>query len=621
MSFAADEEAKDEKSANSPPAPSVQTAPPPATSAALPSSPSPAGTARKFPVGKVPPGVFQKKPPSVDPDRTVPNPKFQKYYSDHPNPAQRTIKLWQWWNELPPGPKDQLIAYVYRDFPPLLTPLEDSGEYDYIDKVVEPFENDKDFNDKYGAGDYHVYINTISVPPRTLALGFIKGSRDFKSQPPSDRRIGEMGEDGWPKWIDRNDPQCKTYIEFLRARGVLPELHQIEKEKEKMAQAETTTKLIEQNRELTDKIFNIAEKATAAAAAAPKEAPGASLAGDALRSAFESATTAGKIGNELLRDAIKTMQDTLSTGRNNGPDTAEMLKVAMDLADKMSRTHDASPYVDAIMRLNETVAALKAELASRQVTAQTQQATNGGVSGIKSMVEDLRAVKDLMSDLSGGDGEVEVAKMPWWAGMLSSVMPHLATTAQSLFSMYMLSQQRAAGVPVPQPGASPGFSGVPQQPQPQPAPGNVIAMPMPLAAPGSTDYGTGTAPPPANGAINGNPAPASAPAPGTGLSPLALQILSVIQLPLRNQLRDGLSGADFADWFIGGFGEQVYNTLIGFAEPVIVSAIYASPVAQQITDIPREQVEKFVHEFCTFNPEEYDRMRREGDTVPPSPAS
>lgn len=87
-----------------------------------------------------------------------------------------------------------------------------------------------------------------------------------------------------------------------------------------------------------------------------------------------------------------------------------------------------------------------------------------------------------------------------------------------------------------------------------------------------------------------------------------MNALNSIQVPISNSLHDSGEGDTFADWFIGGYGERIYQELVAYGEGALVMGLYAfPPIATRIMDVPREQVEKFVHEFCTFDGEAFDR--------------
>lgn len=546
-----------------------------------------------------------------DPDLIIPSPRFNKYASDHINAPQRTTKLWAWCSQLKKGnPRlvQQLVGYVYRDFPPLLNSDKkvNEYEYDYIDVVAgsEMFESDGAFNDRYGAGDYHMFLNVgTGKPPykRTLATAFIKGSRDFRSMPPSDKRITEMGADGFPRWIDPNDPQSKTYIEYLRGRGVIPEPKHIQEER-KVAEAQAAQAKDTLVERLVDKI--VADKESSA----PKQT---ALESDTIKNVIEASLTGARASTEMLKDTIKTLQEQFKAAHGGSGDASAMLGLALEIADKISKANNPEPYLALINKLNDTVMSLKMEALDHkieQLKAQAPVATTNpvqsGVSSLKSTIEDFKAIKELFGDLGGEAAEDAItAKMPWWAQALTSALPVVEKVGMGLLQAYMMSQAAQARGAEGQPNASP---------QPN-------FNPMPIGAP--------------------SPTPAPAPMPGnvlpmvpSAIDPAVKQqaftnLVMSVAVPLTNCILGGESGEDFANWFIGGYGEQIYNEVLEYGEPMMVMAMTTfPPVAQRLTGIPVPQIEKFVHEFAMFDEEEYDKKKaaedeKDDEPTPIKPAS
>jgi hypothetical protein len=562
-----------------------------------------------------PPNSKRVRPGSQDPAYSVPNPQFTKYYSDDPNAQKRTLKLWTWVKLLHVSLQSLIDVYVYRDWPPLMPANPEDDDYNNIDKfaATELWARDEDVNDKYGAGDFHVFLN-VGVKPhrRTIATAFIKGNRNFRDLPPADKRITQMGEDGFPKYIDRNDPQCKTYVEFLRARGIIPEIYQAEKERMKMEQAQTVTETIGSVERMADKLVKMAEAKATPPAPAPS---GTGLGSDTINNLIEASMAGAKASTEILKDTIKTLQEGAGGGGRGGNDATAMLGIALEIADKISKANDATPYLNIISKLNESVMALKMEMLNEKIESLRQPPApapapapaQSGVGGLKGMIEDFRAIKDLMGDM-GGDAAEAVSTATGWAGVVERGLPHIATLGQTLLQMYMASQMRG-----------PGPAGMGQVPQPAPMP-----RPMPQTPPQAPGLGPVLQMqplPPAPAPVtqtNGTPqAPGAAPTPDA--QAILMNALNTIQVPLSNQLHDGLDGDDFADWFIGGFGEGIYRELTAYGAAALTLGMYSfPPIATRIADLPREQVEKFVQEFCGFDGVEYD-SKRERATKEPTP--
>lgn len=544
----------------------------------------------------IPPGLSRPRA-SGDP---IPNPRFNRYFSDDINPNKRTQKLWEWWRSLPQLAQDMMMAYVYRDYPPLIDVPEDvkqeTHDYNYVDKLTVPLISDQDLNDRYGAGDFHIFLN-VEVPPykRTLATAFIKGNRDFKSMPPADRRISEMGADGFPKWIDRHDPQCKAYVEYLRGRGIIPELHTAEKEKMKMEQAETAQQSMSAVERMADKVIKIAENARVVA---PAAAP--ALNSDTVKEVMNTAMEGSRVSVEMLKDTIKTLREGNGGGGNNDSTLETALKIAVEIG----KANNPAEYLKIIGEQNQAIVKLQMDRLNDKIESLTRAnqapttptAPSTPVGGLKEMVKDFKELRELMSD--GADAAAETAPGVW--GVVERVMPHLANLGGSLLQMYMASQMRPGTIPPMPPGMGMPMPPIQPQSQPQPPqPSNVVQMqPAGLPAPQ----------PPPTAQPNGTPGTPPAPGSAPDSQAILMNALNSIQVPISNSLHDSGEGDTFADWFIGGYGERIYQELVAYGEGALMTGLYAfPPIATRITDVPREQVEKFVHEFCTFDGPSFDR--------------
>ena len=546
----------------------------------------------------MPVGSRRVKPGSQDPAYSVPNPHFSKYYSDDANSAKRTAKLWTWVKALPIQCQELIDVYVYRDWPPLLPASPEDDDFNNIDKfsATELWAKDEDMNDRYGAGDFHVFLNVGMKPHRrTIATAWVKGNRSFRDLPPSDKRITVMGDDGFPKFIDRADPQCKTYVEFLRSRGIIPEVHQAEKERLKMEQAETAQQSMSAVERMADKVIKIAENARVVA---PAAAP--ALNSDTVKEVMNTAMEGSRVSVEMLKDTIKTLREGNGGGGNNDSTLETALKIAVEIG----KANNPAEYLKIIGEQNQAIVKLQMDRLNDKIESLTRAnqapttptAPSTPVGGLKEMVKDFKELRELMND--GADAAAETAPGVW--GVVERVMPHLANLGGSLLQMYMASQMRPGQMP-PCPGnGMPMPMAPPQPPQPQPTqPSNVVQMqPAGLPAPQ----------PPPTAQPNGTPGTPPAPGSAPDSQAILMNALNSIQVPISNSLHDSGEGDTFADWFIGGYGERIYQELVAYGEGALVMGLYAfPPIATRITNVPREQTEKFVHEFCTFDGETFDR--------------
>ena len=388
----------------------------------------------------MPVGSRRVKPGSQDPAYSVPNPHFSKYYSDDANSAKRTAKLWTWVKALPIQCQELIDVYVYRDWPPLLPASPEDDDFNNIDKfsATELWAKDEDMNDRYGAGDFHVFLNVGMKPHRrTIATAWVKGNRSFRDLPPSDKRITVMGDDGFPKFIDRADPQCKTYVEFLRSRGIIPEVHQAEKERLKMEQAETAQQSMSAVERMADKVIKIAENARVVA---PAAAP--ALNSDTVKEVMNTAMEGSRVSVEMLKDTIKTLREGNGGGGNNDSTLETALKIAVEIG----KANNPAEYLKIIGEQNQAIVKLQMDRLNDKIESLTRAnqapttptAPSTPVGGLKEMVKDFKELRELMSD--GADAAAETAPGVW--GVVERVMPHLANLGGSLLQMYMASQMR-----------------------------------------------------------------------------------------------------------------------------------------------------------------------------------
>lgn len=562
---------------------------PPAAATALPEIEQPAG-----PLG-----------PAVEED-LCPDPPFKQYNSDDLNPSQRTLHLWKFWGELPERFKSKISAYVYRIYPPLLDPPDDSKEYKYIDVVTAPFKADRDLNDRYGAGDYRVFVNVHDKKKRNLAVGMIKGNRDFKSMPPADRRITELDERGRPRWIDINDPQCKSYVEFLRTRGLMPEAWEAKREAEMEQHTDVLKSVLSMNRELIDKATSKKEDS----------APLHETVGKVIAVSMEGA----KAGQEILKGTIQTLQEQLSKGNNN-PSNADTLKIALQIAEMISKQSDPTPYMQMITKLNETVSGLQMERLNEKIEQlrSVQQPANGATQNLSQLIEEFKRIQDLV-----GGGEERSPRMPGWLTAVQALADPLSRIVGNLTQAFLVSRmpQGMGGIPMPPASPPPGYAPPPSAPAPPPAIAPLAHVapeafaPAPAAA--APSYRDPRLYP--NQEMYEQQQPAAPqqqqPQPAAGGDPHMMLLVSIAPAFL-NQLRDGLGGDDLADWLVGGYGERVFADLITRAKSTGLPSHQAllmlidsyPPLANELARENRADVERFVREFAEFDGEAYDRKR------------
>jgi hypothetical protein len=540
---------------------------------------------------------------------SVPDPKFKTYYHDSDNPGQRTKAFWNWWNALPVVYKERCVAYVYRDWPVLVYIDKDvNDELSYIDKIsgMEPIQSDNDLNDKYGAGDFHIFFNEALGPKkRTLATLYIKGSRDLKSRPPADRRIND------PNQVEMTDPQNPAYIAFLRGRGVLPDQITLAKKEGELASLQAAKEMSSTVERLTDKVISMAEDK---GKGSPSADESLKLLTQASINANEIQADAAKRSNEMLHDTIKSLRE-LENGEKGGTSFADAFTLAVDLMSKMNGGGN-----------NQEVAELRAELArvnndrlaalEKQIAEARAVPVAGGspFANIKEGFSAIKEMRDLVEDISGGSKPNPAEELAGAAGAPAWLMPAIQyglPLLGNIVQAIMVGRGLATPGPAQQPGPSPAPMPMPQagpgQPRPQP-------QPMPIA-PGIP---APQAPP--------MPAPAAAPIPIQGQSRYGLpadveDLLYEIKTPFTHYISSGdLTGGDYADVFIANYGEQIFKQLTSFGVDGVAGAIMAfPPIVDRLTalGITEVRLKQFVGEFVVFKPE--DPMDDGGEDEPVLP--
>jgi hypothetical protein len=321
----------------------------------------------------------------------------------------------------------------------------------------------------------------------------------------------------------------------------------------------------------------------------------------------------------MLQDTIKTLQGHLLADKSNRSDSSnDMMNMALQIATMISKQADPTPYMQMISKLNETVAGLQMERLQDQIASlkASQNPTPQQVASqnLSTMIDEFRKIQDLI-----GGGEPREARMPWWAGMIQSIAAPAAQIVTNITSAFMASRMPPGMTGMPMQAPMP-----PMQPQPGfPGPvGPMPAEPQPMQAqPAMTPMGPQFRDPRFGYPADGQPMQAQPQPQG----PDELMVILVgVQGPLVGMLQEDKGGDDFADWFIGGYKERVYEELMQRADQVAgqmgaprhaaILALLDSfpPLAQQLHQFPRSKVEQFAKEFSAFDGDAYDiKMERE----------
>lgn len=552
-------------------------------------------------------------------------PKFSTFYSDQDNAAQRTKAAYNYWKGLTAAQKERIQAYVYRDWP-VLKPIPDElKEYKYIDKILgnEPILDDNDLMDKYGSGDYHIFLNQELSPEvakqlrepvkRTLATLYIRGRRDLQSRPPCDKRVSDIDQ------VDLLDPVNKSYVEFLRMRGKLPEQQSKDKAEAEMATVEAMKEMASTNARMVDKVIDMAREDR-------QHQPPPTADAAALSNVIGIMSDAAKRSNEMLQDTITSIRE------KDGSGGADMLNTALSLAERLTAAATSgrgngedSALLKEVQELrnqvttmqNERIANLErrleqaAEKASAPPPPPPPAQPLGQFSSIEEGIGAFKKMKTLVEEVTGGGGKggdsegEDGPAGPAWLRTVGTVMPHVSTVvtaARDMFAIWQMGQR--GGVPGQMPQGPPQ----PQQPQSQPQQSMQYQQGQPVQQPYSQP-----------GPVLVQPQQQIQPQ-VMGLPAEVVELLSSIKISFLNHLEGFasgekdpetgklmLTGAEFADWFIGGFGEEYYKNVAQYGETQLLQAVYAfSPIASKLSETKAtpEQVVEFIHDFVTLPMEE-----------------
>lgn len=522
---------------------------------------------------------------AIEQTLSLPRPRFRTFRSDSQVAGQSSGSFHNYWGAFPTWAKDRTIGYVYRDHPALIPIPEDSKEKLYIDKVSTPFENDGDLLHRYGCGSYRIILNEPGKPAIATCFVIGVGGNDFRSNPPTDRRIDDVNQ------VDLNNPANNSYVMFLRSQGKLPEQSKKAEAEADMATIEMARDIAKQNEKLTDKLIESAGKR---AEQDPNQKPLMDVVMDGALKSNEMMADAYTRSQSMMQETFEKLKTLREEGGSNDP--TRMLELAFKLMGEMKGGPDANSaaLLEEVKALRDRVANMQderiASLERRLEEAANRQpisAPNPAVTqftSVKEGVAALREMRDVVNEFSGGEKDsnpIEEAAADlgpkWLRPILPIAIPLIGQLAQAFFASRM----------------PPGTGNMPGMPQ----------QPMPFPPPMQHNPGPGSGPNPGQA-----PGPALVQAPSSipGLPPEVVQILQRIDFTLVDFLTDHESnGADFAEWFIQGFGVGTFEQIRGMGEQAILGALYAyPPIATPLANIPQLNVQAFVKEFVNVKLEE-----------------
>ena len=525
----------------------------------------------------------------LDPAIGIPNPPFRLYKSDATNINQRFKPFCNYWNGLPQWAKDNSLLYIYREHPVLLYVERDPEgkqkdfEFNYIDKIsgAEPLQDESDLLNRYGCGNYKLVFNAIETgkPNRTLCTVYAVniGGGDFKSNPPTDRRISDT------KNVDLNYPSNASYVAFLRGQGLLPNQIDAIKGEQEMASIELVKEQTTTTNKLVDALIDKSKEK------APAQDP--SFMEKAVSGAMEVVKEGSKAAIKITQDANEYANRVREKADQAAPvmtPAESPLALALQIVELMKGGAGSGDAEVIALRAqidklrDDQVSILRDELKAMRESRAVSSSTNP-FDYMKSGMEALRGMKTTIDEITGGpekgatgiEEAVESAGVPKWVTQIAMpLVGQIAQAAQGYFNM-RTAQNMPPGQPLPPGYVSPQPTPwPPQTPQPTaaPAPGpQLVQARHPLA---TLDY--------------------------TQFTPELTQLLTAIATPLNIHLTENDTGTAFAEWFMTGFGEDTHTQIAGFGLEGVVAALYSFPTTlQAIQQFPVEKVQGFVAEFLS----------------------
>lgn len=535
----------------------------------------------KRPVGRPP------TRPRVEGMTPLPKPAAFKFGNEQ---LHKPDKFWRYWKSVSENPqynvgtmsaKDRLVGYIYRLWPVIAKRKADPNDRSAnreknIDKVSTPIASSDEMLQRYGSGDYHIYLNDAGGTGKTVCMCTVTGLRDLNQYPP----ILDPGD------LVYTDPVNRQYVTWLKAtKGYkFPEDGE---NGDDMAGNEAMAKVVDK---LTDSLIRNQDKPTPVhipTIAAPDAE------GTAVNKGMQIIASAANMGQQMV-NAAATRASEISSNNANPINIVEILKTAMEITQRPPEPEGGSMLVQILMQ-NQERERERAEMAAaearelrkdmmqfqrtmieKQMNPQPQMQGQPGVnmgnggyiptmgadgrpvqmqprSELQKIRDDLNSLKELKKlisgkddDEDGGSGKGSVDTVGQWLAAAPVIMQGfgmLAATAMNIFHNYAVIKT-GQGQPAPPvsmeqaPDTQPQQQTPPQQPQPQ-QPQQVDNM---------------------------------------NLNPLAAyhQFLSEIHEPLINHLKDPeLDGVAFADWLVRSKsnGKEVYEGLRTQGKDNIVTVI------------------------------------------------
>jgi hypothetical protein len=492
--------------------------------------------------------------------------------------------------------KGTLILYVYRNWPVWRVMSAKTKKFSsQIDKVSgdDVIRDVDDFQHRYGAGDYTLRLNDQVVLKKTIAMCTITGLRDLENHPPVIHNLEGLVVD---------DPQNRDYVGFLRLKGVrVPGVDPLadNREDEDMAGNEALASVLEANKELTDRVLDMADREPNEPTKVDPGVTGAAMGMEIVKQGAEMA-------NAMLSSAMTRAAELASKTE----DPTAMVKNLVDIAKSMApeKTVDGpDPMVLALLEESKQLRTqlfdtqkmqmdmLRQDLAAARVAGMGQGNPQlqaplqpGGVATFQPQMLDgvdklLDIVGRLRKSFGGGGGDDEgmehVKEAP--TNMWATILPMAIPAVTGMFAMISNIVYNYAA------------SKMGNQPATPPPPPQVAYSPEQLAEMAAGQEVTG------QGMGQGMGAPQTQDQAQGGN--VFERLLMELKDPLLKALENGDTGDVFADRLIGWKGRMAYDVLKELGGDTIVQLLRAYPPIWNVVGRVPQKLSKFLVEFLSYD--------------------
>jgi len=543
-------------------------------------------------------------------------------------PSGDTRPFFRYWAEIYKGFPDRVQCYVYRRWPIINRAVLNKTKN--IDKPLSPIRPDgwkEELLHRYGAGDYRLILSDMPTN-RMLCQAIVELPHDLAEHPPLLEK-----ED-----LVLTDPQNRSYIEFLRQRGEQfpgDTGYMSRVEGETVAETKAVVQVLAESLDKNqDRMFNMMrEERDAKTEKTEGEEKGEGGEGEErstkktvsdMSAGVQVVADAAAIGNKILQRAIEdsskvTHADPMAlvgkimefsktmvpSSAGNDKMLEAMEKLYAGVSESAARRAD---LMEQVLWANMGFSISKDDKGNNLVTRQQYNpiagaagvgaapGTPGGFMGaapaeapraptILGELENMAKIKHALED-AGILPAAELAERKGWLEYMPLIMTGIQFITGSIASiMYNRAVASGQGQPIPPP--------MPERAQ-------VPGMEMQPSAPATGSYP--------------QPMPTSAPGPMPGSSPQGADVnlggmitfLRKIEQPLLNHLKQGASGADFADWLIMSEeqGQLIYDSIVEAGKASLIQLLQLHPPVWNVaTSIP-QRFDAFLDEFLSPPPAE-----------------